>query len=112
MFYPTLVRASVVLSDYYVEVPAGAMTVGFSWRRLTEYREDQTSRPERPLHRAEIILDFQAGDVDAGYQRIAGRGVDWGTLLATLPWGIRSMIFKDPEWNLINVFSADRAAAG
>jgi hypothetical protein len=51
------VRASVVLNDYYVyyvEVPAGAMPVGFSWRRLTEYREDQTSRPRRPLHREQL----------------------------------------------------------
>lgn len=59
MFYAALVRASVVLNDYYVDVPAGAMSVGFSWRRFTEYREDQKYRPGRPLHRAEIILDFQ-----------------------------------------------------
>jgi predicted enzyme related to lactoylglutathione lyase len=111
-FYATLVRASVVLNDYYVEVPAGAMPVEFSLRRFTEYREDQMSRPGRPLHRAEIILDFQAGDVDAEYERIAGLGVDWVTPPATQPWGNRSMIFKDPEGNLINVFSADRAAAG
>src|SRR3989440_8639155 len=86
-FYARLVRASVVLNDYYVEVPAGAMSVGFSRRRFTEYREDQTARPSRP----EIILDFQAADVDAEYERIAGLGVDWVTPPTTQPWGSRSM---------------------
>jgi len=37
-FYARLVRVSVVLNDYYVEVPAGAASVGFSRRRFTEYR--------------------------------------------------------------------------
>jgi hypothetical protein len=40
-FYATLVRASVVLNDYYVEVPAGAMSVEFSLRRFT----GRTRRP-------------------------------------------------------------------
>ncbi len=111
-FYARLVRAPVVLNDYYVEVPTGAMSVGFSRRRFTEYREDQTARPGRPQHRAEIILDFQAGDVDAEYQRIAGLGVDWVTPPTTQPWGNRTMIFRDPEGNLVNVFSPGRAAPG
>ena len=77
-FYARLVRTPVVLNDYYVEVPTGAMTVGFSRRRFTEYREDQAARPGWPQNRAEIILDFRAGDVDAEYQRIAGLGVELG----------------------------------
>jgi uncharacterized glyoxalase superfamily protein PhnB len=111
-FYAGLVQAEVVLNDYYVEVPTGAMSVGFSRRHFTEYREDQTACPACPQHRAQIILDFRAGDVDAEYQRIAGLGVDWVTLPATQPWGNRSMIFRDPEGNLINVFSPSGAAPG
>ena len=104
-FYARLVQAEVVLNDYYVEVPTEAMSVGFSRRRFTEYREDQAVRPGRPQHRAQIILDFQARDVDAEYPRIAGLGVDWVTRPATQPWGNRSMIFTDPAGTLINVFS-------
>lgn len=111
-FYARLVRAPVVLNDYYVEVPTGAMTVGFSRRRFTEYREDQTARPGWPQNRAEIILDFRADDVDAEYQRIAGLDVDWVAPPATQPWGNRSMIFKDPAGNLVNVFSPGRAVPG
>jgi len=112
VFYARLVRAEVVLNDYYVEVPTGAMSVGFSRRRFTEYREDQAARSGRPQERAEIILDFQAGDVDAEYQRIAGLGVDWVTPPTTQPWGNRTMIFRDPQGNLVNVFSPGEAAPG
>ena len=107
-FYARLVDAEVVLNDYYVEVPTGAMSVGFSRRRFTEYREDQAACSHCPQHRAEIILDFQAGDVDAEYQRIDGLGVAWVTPPTTQPWGNRSMIFTDPAGNLVNVFSAPR----
>ena len=104
-FYAGLVEADVVLNDYYVEVPTGAMSVGFSRRHFTEYRAAQTACSQCPQHRAEIILDFQARDVDAEYRRVAGLGVDWVMPPATQPWGNRSMIFRDPEGNLINVFS-------
>lgn len=107
-FYARLVDAEVMLNDYYVEVPTGAMSVGFSRRRFTEYREDQTACSQCPQHRAEIILDFQAGDVDAEYQRIDGLAVAWVTPPTTQPWGNRSMIFTDPGGNLVNVFSAPR----
>jgi predicted enzyme related to lactoylglutathione lyase len=111
-FYARLVGAPAVLNDYYVEVPTGAMSVGFSRRRFTEYQEEQAGRPGCPHHWADIILDFQAGDVDAEYQRIAGLGVDWVTAPTTQPWGNRSMIFRDPEGHLVNVFSPGKAAPG
>jgi len=107
-FYARLVRVPVVLNDYYVEVPAGAMSVGFSRCRFTEYREDQAACPGCPQRRTEIILDFQAGDVDAEYQRIAALSVDWVTPPTTQPWGNRSMIFRDPAGNLVSVFSPGR----
>jgi len=111
-FYARLVQAEVVLNDYYVEVPTGAMSVGFSRRGFTEYREGQTACPGCPQHRAEIILDFHAGTVDAEYERIAALGVDWVTPPTTQPWGTRTMIFRDPVGNLVNVFSPGEGAPG
>ena len=111
-FYASLVRARVALNDYYVEVPAGPASVGFSRRRFTEYREDQAARAGRPPCQAEIILDFLADDVDAEYRRVTALGVDWVMPPATQPWGNRAMIFRDPEGLLINVFSLGSKAAG
>ena len=59
--------------------------------------------------RNEVILDFLADDVDAEYPRIAALGVEWVLLPATQPWGNRSMIFRDPGGNLVNVFSRSPA---
>jgi predicted enzyme related to lactoylglutathione lyase len=110
-FYARLVGIPVVLNEYYVEVPAGPMSVGFSRRRFTEYGDEQP--PRSGAHRLnEIILDFLADDVDAEYQRIAALGVEWVMTPATQPWGNRSMIFRDPEGNLVNVFSRGDAAHG
>jgi uncharacterized glyoxalase superfamily protein PhnB len=55
-----------------------------------------------------IILDFLAADVDAEYRRIAALGVDWMLPPTTQPWGNRSMMFRDPAGNLLNVFSRPR----
>lgn len=104
-FYAGLVEVKVPLNEYYVEVPAGPASVGFSKRRFTEYRQDRVAClcPARPP--GELILDFMAGDADAEYPRIEALGVDWVLRPATQPWGSRSMVFKDPAGNLVNVFS-------
>jgi predicted enzyme related to lactoylglutathione lyase len=100
-FYAGLLQADVALNDYYVEVPAGPASVGFSKRRFTEYRAGCAAGSAA----REVILDFQAADADAEYPRIAALGVDWLMPPATQPWGSRSMIFRDPEGTLVNVFS-------
>ena len=103
-FYAALTGAQVALNEYYVEVPAGAVTVGFSKRRFTEYRDDQAPCRGGPRGRDDVILDFRVGDVDAEYERIAALGVAWVMPPTTQPWGNRSMIFTDPGGNLVNVF--------
>ena len=103
-FYARLVRAPAVLNDYYVEVQAGPASVGFSRCRFTEYPAD-LGGPPRPGRPGAFVLDFRAVDADAEYPRIAALGVDWVMRPATQPWGSRSMIFRDPQGSLINVFS-------
>ncbi len=104
-FYAALMGTSVTLNEYYVEVPAGSVTVGFSRRRFTEYQESQAARTGRACRRASVVLDFLVDDVDAEYERIAALGVDWVMPPTNQPWGSRAMIFADPAGNLINVFS-------
>jgi predicted enzyme related to lactoylglutathione lyase len=102
-FYASLAGVAVALNEYYVEVPAGPTSVGFSRRKFTEYQE---SRLERPQRQNEIILDFQVADIDTEYGRIDALGVEWVMPPSTQPWGNRSMIFRDPDGNLVNVFSS------
>jgi catechol 2,3-dioxygenase-like lactoylglutathione lyase family enzyme len=106
-FYARLLGVPVTLNDYYVELQAGPASVGFSRRRFTEYRDDDGREAAAADHRRqdEGILDFLVDDVDAEYPRIAALGVEWVLLPVTQPWGNRSMIFRDPAGNLVNVFS-------
>lgn len=98
-FYARLFGVPAALNDYYVEIQAGPASVGFSRRRFTEYTDQGPPRPD------EVILDFLVHDVDAEYPRVAALGVDWVLPPTTQPWGTRSMIFRDPAGNLVNVFS-------
>lgn len=110
-FYGRLLGVPVTLNDYYVEVQAGPASVGFSRRRFTEYRDEDGRHAARASRRRQdqVILDFLVDDVDAEYPRIAALGVEWVLLPATQPWGNRSMIFRDPIGNLVNVFSRSLA---
>jgi catechol 2,3-dioxygenase-like lactoylglutathione lyase family enzyme len=104
-FYATLVRAPVALNEYYVEVPAGPASVGFSKRRFTECQEHSGVRACTPPRLAGFMLDFLVADADAEYERIGALHVDWLLQPTTQPWGNRAMIFADPAGNLVNVFS-------
>ena len=100
-FYSELLDVPTVLNDYYVEVLSGAVTVGFSKSQFTEY-----GCADRVGHgHGTIILDFLVDDVDDHRARIDGLGVEWVLPPTDQPWGTRSMVFRDPEGNLINVFS-------
>ena len=108
-FYADLLGAPVALNGYYVEIQAGEASVGFSKPRFTEYPGDCAGQHHEgrggPPCRDEIILDFLVDDVDAEYPRIAALGVEWVMPPTTQPWGNRSMVFRDPAGNLVNVFS-------
>lgn len=105
-FYATLVGADVALNEFYVEVPAGPVPVGFSKCRFTEEHVSKTSCSSALGAQAgETILDFVADDVDAEYDRIDTLGVEWVLPPTTQPWGRRSMLFRDPEGRLVSVLS-------
>jgi catechol 2,3-dioxygenase-like lactoylglutathione lyase family enzyme len=126
-FYATMLGVPTALNEYYVEIQAGPASVGFSRRRFTEADAPcgrasggqasggQASDGRAPGgcasgarasgRRDGIILDFVVEDVDAEYARIASLSVDWVMPPTTQPWGNRSMIFRDPAGNLVNVFS-------
>ncbi|RSM84162.1 glyoxalase [Amycolatopsis sp. WAC 01375] len=50
------------------------------------------------------ILEFRVEDVDREYDRLA----DLAEIVqkpTTMPWGNRSMLFRDPDGNLVNYFA-------
>ena len=52
-----------------------------------------------------MILDFEVADVDAERKRLQGLVREFVLEPTNQPWGNRSMLFRDPDGNLINFFS-------
>jgi predicted enzyme related to lactoylglutathione lyase len=52
-----------------------------------------------------VIVEFRVEDVDAEYTRLKTLVSEWVQEPTTMPWGNRSILFRDPDGNLVNLFS-------
>ncbi|MDR6972932.1 VOC family protein [Leifsonia shinshuensis] len=52
-----------------------------------------------------IIVEFLVTDVDAEFARLHEVIEDIVLVPTTMPWGNRSTLFRDPDGNLVNLFS-------
>jgi len=52
-----------------------------------------------------IIIEFLVADVDAEFARLEQVLDDVVLAPTTMPWGNRSTLFRDPDGNLVNLFS-------
>jgi len=59
----------------------------------------------KPQANQSSILDFQVADVDQEFARLKGKIGKLVLAPTDQPWGNRSMLFRDPDGNLINFFS-------
>ena len=59
----------------------------------------------RPADNHTIIIEFRVGDVDSEYERLKPLVSDWVQKPTTMPWGNRSILFRDPDGNLVNFFT-------
>jgi predicted enzyme related to lactoylglutathione lyase len=75
----------------------------------------------QPAANRSAILEFRVKDVDAEFARLRSHVESWVQEPTTMPWGNRSILFRDPDGNLVNLFApvteeaiarfADRPAA-
>jgi predicted enzyme related to lactoylglutathione lyase len=52
-----------------------------------------------------VIIEFRVADVDAEHARLTPLIEDWVQAPTTMPWGNRSILFRDPDGNLVNLFT-------
>ncbi|MDR6525731.1 putative enzyme related to lactoylglutathione lyase [Chryseobacterium rhizosphaerae] len=57
------------------------------------------------------IIEFRVANVDEEYERIKSIASDIVQEPTTMPWGNRSLLFSDPDGNLINFFTPVSAEA-
>ncbi|MFE9805475.1 VOC family protein [Streptomyces sp. NPDC005548] len=65
----------------------------------------------RPADNHSVIIEFLVDDVDRVYANLAGFVTDFVNEPTTLPWGNRSLLFRDPDGNLVNFFTPVTPAA-
>ncbi|MGO1243840.1 MAG: VOC family protein [Sphingobacterium sp.] len=58
-----------------------------------------------PATNRSVIIEFLVENVDDDYERIKNLTSDIVQKPTTMPWGNRSLLFRDPDGNLINFFT-------
>jgi predicted enzyme related to lactoylglutathione lyase len=59
----------------------------------------------QPANNKSVIIEFRVENVDVDYERIKDFISDIVQKPTTMPWGNRSLLFRDPDGNLINFFT-------
>ena len=65
----------------------------------------------RPADNHSVITEFLVDDVDRVHQNLTGFVTDFVNEPTTMPWGNRSLLFRDPDGNLVNFFTPLTPAA-
>jgi uncharacterized glyoxalase superfamily protein PhnB len=58
-----------------------------------------------PGNNNSLIIEFLVTDVDAEFARLSDTLQDIVLEPTTMPWGNRSTLFRDPDGNLVNLFT-------
>ncbi len=65
----------------------------------------------RPSDNRSVIIEFRVDDVDAEYRCLEPSIDEFVQTPTTMPWGNRSLLFRDPDGNLVNLFTPVTADA-
>ncbi|CAN3978262.1 VOC family protein [Kitasatospora purpeofusca] len=58
-----------------------------------------------PAANRSVVLEFLVDDVDETHRRLRADVPEFVTEPTTMPWGNRSLLFRDPDGNLVNFFT-------
>lgn len=59
----------------------------------------------RPGENRTVIIEWVVDDVDAEFERLKPIVGEWEQEPTLMPWGNRSVLFRDPDGNLVNLFT-------
>jgi predicted enzyme related to lactoylglutathione lyase len=64
-----------------------------------------------PAQNHTVIIEFLVNDVDQEYEKLKNIISEFVKEPTTMPWGNRSLLFRDPDGNLVNFFRPTSADA-
>ena len=104
-FYEQVTGISgVQYTEDFAEIQSESATLAIgSTRTLAFFGGDEVAKA---AHNRSVIIEFIVKDVDAVYTAIASLvQSDIVQEPTTMPWGNRSLLFRDPDGNLVNFFT-------
>lgn len=103
----TEVRATWSTEDF-AELRTPSATLAIAGTRTVPLFAPGSSRP---ADNHSVITEFLVDDVDRVYRNLTGFISEFVTEPTTMPWGNRSLLFRDPDGNLVNFFTPVTPAA-
>jgi predicted enzyme related to lactoylglutathione lyase len=101
-FYREILRVEPIGSECYVELPTASGTLAISSKDSVDIFNAAAAEPAA---NRSVILDFEVQNVDQERDRLHDLLGEFVLEPTDQPWGTRSMLFRDPDGNLINFFS-------
>ena len=89
-------------TEDFAELPTSSCTLAIGSKRTMELFGSGAARPA-DNHTA--IIEFRVDDVDREFNKLKGVLDEFVQEPTTQPWGNRSLLFRDPDENLINFFT-------
>lgn len=107
-FYREITKVTPQGDDRYIEFHTPALTLAISSQAMIERH---SAGAAMAAANRSVILDFEVEDVDEERTRLQNIVSEFVLEPTTQPWGNWSMLFRDPDGNLINVFAVPRTPA-
>jgi predicted enzyme related to lactoylglutathione lyase len=95
-------------TDDFAEVQTPSCTLAIASTRTIEMFGAGAARP---ADNRTAIIEFRVDDVDKEYEKLKNFISEFVKEPTTQPWGNRSLLFRDPDGNLINFFTPVSADA-
>ena len=89
-------------TDDFAEIVTSSFTLAIGSTRTLAFFGEGIAQPAT---NKSVIIEFLVENVDAEYERIKDLSIDIVQKPTTMPWGNRSLLFRDTDGNLINFFT-------
>jgi len=90
------------LTDDFAEIVTSSITLAIASTRTLAFFGEGVAEPAA---NRSVIIEFLVEHVDEEYERIKDLTDEIVQKPTTMPWGNRSLLFRDPDGNLINFFT-------
>jgi catechol 2,3-dioxygenase-like lactoylglutathione lyase family enzyme len=101
-FYEGLGLKAVWYTDDFAELSSATCTLAIGSKRTMDLFGAGAATPAA---NRSVILEFRVDDVDDAYRKLESHVTDVVQQPTTQPWGNRSLLFRDPDGNLVNLFA-------